>query len=377
MLEKIYVFFFVVLISSCSTSNFVSVNENRNIFSSQNNISQFEDLPPVEIIEVSFKNINNLNKPQSEIKFSQLFSPPDNQELLEPGDFVSTFIWESSPAMLFGQSPNLSSENESKKSYSEIPIQSIDSIGNIQIPFLGEINISNKSIRDAEQFIEKQLQPLANSPQVMLVLNSSSMKSVTLLGDFKSNGKYELRVGNDKLLDIISIAGGVKSKADEVALTLVRQDLKYTMPLKDVLENSDENITLQYGDVLSSSVKPFKFIALGAVNSNTDINFKIDGISLTNALALVSGWQDVRADVSNIYVLRLNQDLDKQAKYAIYSFDFRSSNGILVASDFLIQNSDVIYVSNNKTYELQKFLNLIGSVVNPITGFLNVERLNQ
>ena len=212
----------------------------------------------------------------------------------------------------------------------------------------------------------------------MITLNKSSNKKVTMIGDFKKNDNYDLRPGNNRLLDIISDAGGVNGKINEVSITITRKNQKHTLPLSHILDNPLENIMLQYGDIVYSKINPNKFIALGAINSNTDISFKLDKISLANGLALVNGWQDVRADVSNVYVLRsFTKETSNQPNYIIYSFNLDSAEGLIIASKFLLEDDDVLYIADNKSYEIQKFLNLIGSVVNPITGFLNVERITQ
>lgn len=368
----------VIFITSCSTSSdFISDYENTSIFQSKKNISMFDGGPILEIKNLELKDLAKINSTNTFTPFNEIFAVPNNNELLKVGDIVTIYIWESSPAMLFGQSMGVLNGEESK-SYSEIPVQSINSKGFIQIPFLGDINILNKTIQQAEEYIEQELQPLANSPQVMITLNKSSNKKVTMIGDFKKNDNYDLRPGNNRLLDIISDAGGVNGKINEVSITITRKNQKHTLPLSHILDNPLENIMLQYGDIVSSKINPNKFIALGAINSNTDISFKLDKISLANGLALVNGWQDVRADVSNVYVLRsFTKETSNQPNYIIYSFNLDSAEGLIIASKFLLEDDDVLYIADNKSYEIQKFLNLIGSVVNPITGFLNVERITQ
>jgi polysaccharide export outer membrane protein len=51
--------------------------------------------------------------------------------------------------------------------------------------------------------------------------------------------------------------------------------------------------------------------------------------------------------------------------------DLKNPATFFVAQDFPIQNRDVLYVSNAPAAELQKFLNIVVSVVYPIVNVTN------
>ena len=52
----------------------------------------------------------------------------------------------------------------------------------------------------------------------------------------------------------------------------------------------------------------------------------------------------------------------------IYQVNLKDPGAFFVAQGFPIRNKDVMYVSNAPAAELQKFLNIIGSVVAPIAA---------
>jgi polysaccharide biosynthesis/export protein len=58
----------------------------------------------------------------------------------------------------------------------------------------------------------------------------------------------------------------------------------------------------------------------------------------------------------------------------IYNLDLKDPTSFFVAQSFPVNNKDVVYVSNAPAAELQKFLNVITSVVYPALGIINLTR---
>jgi polysaccharide export outer membrane protein len=96
--------------------------------------------------------------------------------------------------------------------------------------------------------------------------------------------------------------------------------------------------------------------------------------------------QDSRADAQGVFIFRFEPagTLDGQAKAAattpdgkaavIYRINLKDPATFFVAQSFPIQNKDVLYVSNAPAAELQKFLNIVGSVVYPVISVENATR---
>jgi polysaccharide biosynthesis/export protein len=119
---------------------------------------------------------------------------------------------------------------------------------------------------------------------------------------------------------------------------------------------------------------------LGATGKNEEVNFEAQGISLAQALARAGGLQDARADAQGVFIFRFESAdaLDTAGKApvttpegkipVIYRVDLKNPATFFVAQSFPIENRDVLYVSNAPAAELQKFLNIVVSVIYPVVN---------
>jgi len=161
-------------------------------------------------------------------------------------------------------------------------------------------------------------------------------------------------------------------------IPLTRDSLVQSMPLERVIQSTKENIPLAPGDVLAMHFQPLSFTVIGDTDKNEEINFEAQGISLVQALARAGGLQDARADAQGVFVFRfekpelLSENFRTGATNpngfvpVVYRLDMKSRASFLVAQNFPIHSKDLLYVSNSTSADLQKFLNLIGSVLGPL-----------
>lgn len=130
-----------------------------------------------------------------------------------------------------------------------------------------------------------------------------------------------------------------------------------------------------------STMEPRKNIVLGATGKNEELDFEAQGITLAQALARAGGLQDSRANARGVFVFRFEDPsafgLPTDAKLAttpdgkipvIYKVDLKDPATFFVAQGFPMRDKDVMYVSNAPAAELQKFLNIVGSVVAPVAA---------
>jgi polysaccharide biosynthesis/export protein len=158
------------------------------------------------------------------------------------------------------------------------------------------------------------------------------------------------------------------------------------MPLEAVIRDPLQNVQLQPGDVVTVLFQPLSFTALGATGRNEEIPFEATGLTLAQALGRTGGLNDNRADAQGIFIFRLEaQDAlawprqpvatTPEGKVpVVYRLDLKNPGSFFVAQGFAIKDKDVLYVSNAPAAELQKFLNLITSVVYPAIGIINLTR---
>ena len=296
----------------------------------------------------------------------------EESKKIQIGDAIEILIWEAYPPLLFN-SPVINDAENSKLANSSnlIPVQTVNSNGMIDVPFIGLIEVANLTEFEVTEIIEEKLEPLSNTPQVSInyVYDNSSM--VNLLGDVNNSIRVPINYGGLKLLDLITQNGEIRKSVDLISVSVNRKELNFKVPLREIINNPSKNISLRSGDTVLLESESSSFMALGAVSANRKVKFKQGGISLTEGLSRIGGWQDQRANIKKVLIYRKHSKEGVAGE--IFFIDMTDINSLSIASDFIIRDGDVIFLSNNLRYETQKFLSLIGSVVNPFMGINNVQ----
>lgn len=184
-----------------------------------------------------------------------------------------------------------------------------------------------------------------------------------------------LTAKGERLLDAVAAAGGVRQPVGKMTVQVTRGEVVQSMALDTVIQDPKQNIVLQPGDVVTALFQPLSFTALGATGKNEEVFFEAQGITLAQALARSGGLQDSRADARGVFIFRYeeplvlgvageNPPLTQDGKVpVIYRVDLKDPRSFFVAQGFPIRNKDVMYVANAPAAELQKFMNILTSVV--------------
>jgi polysaccharide export outer membrane protein len=255
----------------------------------------------------------------------------------------------------------------------------VSSQGTINIPFAGQIASANKTPQQIEIEIAQRLKGKANQPQVLVRVIKNNTSNVTVVGDVGASTRMPLTARGERLLDALAAAGGVRQPVNKTTLQVTRGDKVQALPLDTIIRDPKQNIVLQSGDVITALFQPLSFTVLGAAGKNDEINFEAQGISLAQALARVGGLQDTRSDARAVFIFRLEDSKALDWKTppkttpdgkvpVVYQLDLKDPASFFIAQSFPMDNKDVIYISNAPSADLQKFLNIIVSVVYPIVN---------
>ncbi len=303
------------------------------------------------------------------------------QQQLGVGDTIEVSIWEAPPATLFGAAQMDSKGSGSNARVTVLPDQNIEGSGNINVPFAGEVKAAGRTPAELQRDIAARLKNIAHDPQVLVKLSRNATSYVTVVGDVANSTRMPLSARGERLLDALASAGGVKQPVDKITLQVTRGQTVASLPLETVIRDPRQNVPLHAGDVVTALFQPFSFTSLGATGKNEEINFEAQGITLAQALARSGGLQDSRSDAQGVFIFRLedanalpwpNTPVRTTADGkvpVVYRVNLRDPNSFFVAQSFMMDNKDLLYVSNAPIAELQKFLNVVFSVAYPvITG---------
>jgi len=305
------------------------------------------------------------------------------------GDTVIISIWEAAGGGLFGTSPIAGVSPGSRNV--TIPEQVVGRDGGISVPFAGRVPVAGRSTVDVQREIEHRLAEKAIEPQVIVTIAKSVTNAATVSGEVVNGARVPLSVNGDRLLDLIALAGGVKSPVYETFVRLSRNGVTVTLPMERLVSDPAENIYTQPGDVLTLVRVPQTFSVLGATGQNAEVSFNAERITLVEALAKAGGLQDLRSDPAGVFLFRFEPPGVVSAINApqlatgpdrsspvVYRLDMSNANAYFLAQQFPVEDKDVIYVANARLNELQKFFTLLNTITGPvITGIVVKGSVNQ
>jgi len=127
--------------------------------------------------------------------------------------------------------------------------------GNIDYPLVGVLRAAGLSIFDLKTNLSKGLKKYIRNPQVSIGVVSTQSQKVTVLGEVKRPGFFQI-VGGLTTLEAISGAGGFTLDGKRNSVLLIRGGLSKPeikrLNLLDALSKGDmsQNITLSRGDII-------------------------------------------------------------------------------------------------------------------------------
>lgn len=383
--KLIFLFASAILVSACSFPHagpsYGSVKE----------LSDAEKTQyPISVLTINDEVTSVLKKHEENLSFKKVFGnvKPDVYKV-QSGDSVDLYIWEGSPALLFG-AKSYDAEDLSVTS-NKLPTQLVEEDGNIAVPFVGQIKVSGKTVRQIEKDILSRLNGKANNPQVMLHVSKRPSAQMTVIGDVKNSANITLTPKGERILDALAQSSGVSQNYNKIMLSLTRNGKTSSVPLETVILNPEENIYLNANDVLVAMYQPWTFTVLGPAGKNQEVKLEATGLNIIEAIARIGGLNDNVANANGVFIFRfedkkiykdyetsINQPLIKNSAIAkaekipvVYQLSLGEARSLFEAQNFKIKNGDVVYLSSSGANELSKFLRMVGLMINPLMSWGN------
>lgn len=294
---------------------------------------------------------------------------------IDVGDRISVEIWETGSTPLFTRPATGAGTDAAAAATRSTTLadQTVGADGGIVLPFAGRIAVLGLSAAEVEAALVAALAGKTARPQVIVRVRSES-KIVTVLGEVAAGSRVPLSARGERLLDVLAAAGGVRAPGHEARIQLTRAGRSLSLPLRRLLQEPRQNIVLQPGDLVVATRQPQSFTAFGATGRNAQIEFGSEELSLIEAVARTGGLLDQRADPRGVYLFRHEPQALPEPGAAqaaaespvIYRLDLSEAKSYFLAQRFPLRDRDILYVSSAPASELQKFLELVGLVTQPV-----------
>jgi len=300
------------------------------------------------------------------------------------GDELEVSIWEAAPATLFSNGPIATNGVIGSSRGTTLPEQPIDDEGTIYVPFAGRIPAAGRTLAAIQDDIVARLQGKANAPEVLVRLTHNYSSNATVVGEVNASTRVPLVPGNERLLDALAAAKGVRQPVNKTTIQVTRAENVYSLPLETIIRDPRQNVPLQPGDVVTALFQPYSFTALGATGKNEEVNFETQGITLAQALARSVGLIDTRSNVRGVFIFRFAPkdalDWPRQPVQStadglvptVFRIDLSDPRSFFQIQNFWMEDRDILYVSNAPVTEIQKFLNVLFSVAYPVLAIKQV-----
>ena len=285
-------------------------------------------------------------------------SAPANR-IIAPGDQISVTVWNTEQNSLL---------NAGEQRFVPLMNIRVSPGGSIFLPYLGDIRVEGMSPEHAREVIQEKFIAVAPAAQVQLDLTEGRQNAVSLVGGVNQPGTFPLPDQAYTVLSLIAEGRGVREQLNNPQIRLIRGDDIYGTSVDRLFANPALDTTLRGGDKVIVQADDRYFLSLGAAGSEAVHLFAKDSFSALEALSIIGGVSDTRADPQGILILRqypaaaIRQDgTGPVQERVVFTLDLTSADGLFSAGQFRIHSGDLVYATESPVTRAQTILTLIGN----------------
>lgn len=281
-------------------------------------------------------------------------------QVIRPGDRLDVLVWDS------GDNSLLTTPGQQVASLSGIRVSET---GSIFVPYVGNIRVSGRTPDSARLLLQRRLEAIVPSAQVQLAMTEGRSNSIDLVGGVNSPGNILMPDNNFSVLAAISAGGGVRNGLENPQVKLVRGQNIYATSIDRLYESPHLDTRLHGGDKLIIEEDRRYFLSLGAAGNEAQFPFNRDNVSALDALAIIGGVNDSRANPEGILILREYPASAVSAGVrgprrtrVVFTLDLTTSDGLFSARNFFIQSGDLVLATESPLTDTRTILGIVGSV---------------
>ncbi|WP_231581991.1 polysaccharide biosynthesis/export family protein [Puniceibacterium sp. IMCC21224] len=282
-----------------------------------------------------------------------------SSSVIQTGDRVDVTIWDSQENSLI--------TNPAEKARTMSGLE-VGSNGAIFLPYVNEVYVRGLTPSSARARIQETLEPIVPSAQVQLSMTPGLGNSIDLVGGVARPNTYPMLSRNYKVLSLIATGGGISPALRNPKVRLLRGGSTYQINATDLYASSGRNTTLRPRDTVIVEEDTRSFTSLGAAGRESLIYFPKEQVTALEAMSLMGGLSDARADPKGVLVLR--EYSSRQVRYdgtgpgrqqVVFTFDLTSADGLFAARKFQINPDDTVLATESPITKTQTIFALLGS----------------
>lgn len=276
------------------------------------------------------------------------------------GDVLRVTIWEPGEG-LFGKDQR----------GTDITVR-VDVDGTISLPYTGRFPVTGRRLSQIESTIVSKLEGQAVQPQATVMIAENGSSSASVQGDVVKPGPYPVAKGNERVLDMVAMAGGAKFPPYESSVRLTRGRSTMSFMMQELIDQPETfNVPVAAGDAVLVTQRLQKFIALGAVAQPGEQIFRKSQLTLADGLGQAFGLDSQRSDAKGVYLFRREPvelarrygvpllEEDRDTVPIVYQLDLKDGKSFFVMNQFPIRPNDIVFVSTAPLAEAARFFQIL------------------
>src|SRR6266403_2151074 len=220
----------------------------------------------------------------------------------------------------------------------------VSSGGEISLPMLGTVAVGGLSVEQAATLVERDLgqKGLFNDPHVTVFVKEYATQGISVLGEVQRPGIYPL-LGERKLYDAISAAGGTSPKAGASVLITHRNDPQHPQQiplLTGAAKSMKNNVPVEPGDTIVVSKAGVVYVVGDVHQPGGFVMENGNEITVLKAIALAQGTNP-NAKLDSARLIRKTPEGPQDVPLSLTKIMAAK------APDPQLQADDVVFVPNS------------------------------
>ena len=233
--------------------------------------------------------------------------------------------------------------------------------GKVDMPLIGKVNVAGLTADEAAAKIQEKLKNggFVLHPQVSVLISQYTTQGADVMGQVSRPGIYPT-LGTRRLLDMITLAGGVTNSAGNLVTIIHRNDPHHPehLALAQTAKgyNVQANPVILPGDTIVVQKAGIVYILGDVQRPGGYLINNNEPVSLMQALSLAGG-NTVTSDIRDVRLIRKVHSGKEEVKLNLKKIYLGKE------ADIAIDDGDIVYVpaSNVKTFIYRGFNGLIST----------------